>query len=513
MPIKISNQLKKELPKDETEGIEEFLWTKYKACHLCNKNFNRSTDIIEADHDEPTAEGGKTTRNNLWLAHKKCNAFKRNNPSIFVRPFLQFEAFLESKPVNVKYGECLEFFKINPTQSYLEKKGDTAMLHLPNVNQVQAHIFEESVDTVKTSYCYVEIPRSAIFNDEECQPRVIKPKQVWAIFNDLHINPLYEAPGCRVENLNAKGDIRILMFDGQHKTIACWLLERKSIVVKLYLDLNKTAANQLVNSIQGRIKKLPLSALEQAVKLSDEWKDLFDEYQQNSGEDASEQGFIDYLPATQRNRAKTALKASFVERLIKNEDLEILDYIDGISKIKENEDFLIKEATIKTKIFDRLLYTSPLKNKGQEGADLREREQKNILKLLNFFVTEALEPKATKRNSIEILRVERMTYQASLSYISDLLKRTVRQVCSIDSEEQALMEKEISDPEWSRISSSIKRLVDHPLWTCDLKASKKLKQFEDALLKNQNFTDSFKNLGLTVGYLVNADSLSENWNK
>jgi len=510
MAIKISSALKKKLPPDQVQGLEDFLWSKYKKCHLCSKSFNRTTDLIEADHDDPTAEGGAQSRENLWLAHKKCNAFKKNFPSILVRPFLEFEAFLESKPVNIKYGECLEHFSIKPVSLYGEKQKNKFTVHLPTNEIVTLTPFEEKVRNKKFEYAYVELPKNSIFNDEECQPRVIKIKQVWAIFNDLHINPLYEAPGCRLESSD-DGNYKILMFDGQHKTIANWLLDRKTIVVKLYMNMNRTEANQLVNSIQSRIQKLPLSALEQAVKLSDEWKDLFQNYEQESGEKASEAGFIKFVQASQRLRATAALKASFIDRLIKNEDLLILEYVEGISRLEENMKFLIKETTIKTKVFDKLIFSKPLSTSGQDGADLRDREQKNIIRLLNLFVNEAWEPKGGKRSELEELRLGRMKYQASLQYISEVLKKTVRHICAIDSDERALMDKEISEPNWIKISNAIKNLIDHPIWSCDFELSKKVKFLGDAISGNQNIDEAFKGIGLTVGYLVDADPLSATW--
>ena len=74
-------------------------------------------------------------------------------------------------------------------------------------------------------------------------------------------------------------------------------------------------------------------------------------------------------------------------------DLQILEYVEGISRSEENKNFLIKETTLKTKVFDKLIYSKPLNTAGQEGADLREREQKNIIRMLNSFINEAWEPK------------------------------------------------------------------------------------------------------------------------
>ena len=69
------------------------------------------------------------------------------------------------------------------------------------------------------------------------------------------------------------------MFDGQHKTVANWLMGRDTVVAKIYLNLEEVQAIELVNSIQAKIKKLPLSAFELAAKMSDEWQTHWQRYE------------------------------------------------------------------------------------------------------------------------------------------------------------------------------------------------------------------------------------------
>src|SRR4051812_24689443 len=92
--IRISKKIKDALPAEEVEGLEEFLWDKSAGqCHLCDREMNRATDDIEPDHDHPDAEGGATTRDNLYLSHQACNRAKRNYPTVDVRPWLKLKAF------------------------------------------------------------------------------------------------------------------------------------------------------------------------------------------------------------------------------------------------------------------------------------------------------------------------------------------------------------------------------------------------------------------------------------
>ena len=116
------------------------------------------------------------------------------------------------------------------------------------------------------------MPQVAIFSDQAVQPRTIRDTHVWAIYSDIMKNPLHEPPSLRIEPQGTSGKVSLLMFDGQHKTVANWLMGRDTVVAKIYLNLEEVQAIELVNSIQAKIKKLPLSAFELAAKMSDEWQ-------------------------------------------------------------------------------------------------------------------------------------------------------------------------------------------------------------------------------------------------
>jgi hypothetical protein len=265
MPIKISKQLRERLPENERADIEEWLRIKSNGvCFLCAQQLNEAAEKLVADHDDPAAEDGKTERNNLNLVHDRCNAFKKNNASIDVMSYLKFKAFLDSKGGLVKYGGTLEHFGVAlaPCELTVDKKGETATFKFSDGSVRTAAVHTERNKKRKYASVFVDVPAVNLYNDDECQPRNIKLSQVWSIFLDLLINPLHEAPGCRQVQIGNGKMVQLLMFDGQHKTIASWLSGRDRIVVKIYLDLPKEGAIELVNSVQSRIKKLPLSPFE-----------------------------------------------------------------------------------------------------------------------------------------------------------------------------------------------------------------------------------------------------------
>ena len=246
-------------------------------------------------------------------AHQSCNRAKRNYPTVDVRPWLKLKAFAHERGSVVKYSDLYDHFGYSPKESFIERDPSAMEVawHFPDGQIVWSRVFRET-DGRDVSYesTFVDVPREAIFNDDECQPRSIKIPQAWAIYADTQNNPLHEPPSCRLIPKQA-GRVELAMFDGQHKSVAMWMHGRSSCVIKIYLDLDKDQTIRLVGSIQSRIKKLPLSSFEHAMKMGEEWSSRALEYEESVGaESASEAGLIAWLPPQDRKRARMPLKPS-----------------------------------------------------------------------------------------------------------------------------------------------------------------------------------------------------------
>ncbi|HMO53548.1 MAG TPA: hypothetical protein PJ994_03515, partial [Tepidiformaceae bacterium] len=269
----------------------------------------------------------------------------------------------------------------------ISDRGDTVCFEFSNGSKCEVPVFSEKNEKGTFRYCYVDAPRDALFNDN-VQPRSVKPNHLWLIYYDLHVNPLYEAPGCRV--ISEDGKSRVVMFDGQHKSIAAWMLGRESVVVKVYLEMTRDQAVYLVNSIQSKIGKLPLSPFELAAKMSEEWQAKMAEYEDAvSLEHASEKGFIDWLPSPERRRGKEALRAAIMDDVLSNADFAFKSLVKGQG---DSGDLLITENVLKTKVLDRLLVLDPLERPAEEGRTLRAREATNVTRVLNSLVQKVFDP-------------------------------------------------------------------------------------------------------------------------
>jgi hypothetical protein len=516
MPIKISTALINKLPEEQRDGLEEFLWTKSGGhCFLCEQDLHRASEPIEADHDLPEASGGANSRENLNLAHVDCNRAKRAAKSVDIRPYLKLSGYIRRKGGYVKYGDLTDHFDLSPSPSIVTYDGGSVTFEFPDDSVREVPTFSEETPRGDSfRYTFVDVPRNAVFNDDDVQPRTIKLAQIWAIYQDLQANPLHEPPGCRLAAVNGQAThYQLVMFDGQHKTTAAWMRGSDRVMVKVYLDLETPDAVRLVNSIQAKIKKLPLSPFELAAKLSDEWANKLSEYQEDVGaEEASEQGFLAWLPKEEQARGKQAFRAALVQNILalSSDDLRFLEYVRRAGS--RDADLSITENTFKSKVLERLLHLNPLAEVAAEADVLRTREKDNVVRALNNLTDLAFEPAegAVELSDREQERVRRMSYQSALAYIATLLKELYRQVLVVD-QERALFEREPTDAEWQQIVRGIERLVDHPVWNAKFDASQKMRDLEQALSKNQDAKKSFGGIGLKLAYLVGAEELGSDW--
>lgn len=509
--INISATLINKLPKHERDDVAEVLWTKSAGkCFLCEAPLKRASESIEADHDIPESESGPTTLSNLNLAHAECNRAKRASPTVDVRPYLRLAVFIKAQGGFVRYAECLKHFSLSPAGTHLERKGDQVAFAFSDGSERSVPLFKESLPAGKKNepgkkftFVFVDVPRSAIFNDDKCQPRTIKLGHVWLIYTDLQRNPLHEPPGCRLEP--TKGGLqRLLMFDGQHKTVASWMRGNERIVVKVYLDLDQASAIELVNSIQSKIKKLPLSPFELVAKMADEWANKVALYEEEVGSsEASEAGFIGWLGGMERRRGKQAFEAALMRDVMDAEDLRFRRYVIPAGSRKPTAS--ITENVFKTKVLQSLIYLKPLTEKAANtGGAMRARELANIVSSLNAFTDLAFEPQHDAEMSAEESeRMRRLSYQSSLAQVSALIKSLYRHHLVRDDDQ--VMMAEPTSGQWDQIGKGIERIVEHPIWKVDLSHSAKTRDVEQALAKNQDARRAFNVVGLNLGYVVTGE--------
>ena len=517
MALRISAKLKKAIQdelKIEKSEVEDHVWNqKDQHCFLCSAALNRSSDSIELDHDLAAAEGGDDSFSNLNLTHTECNRYKRNHSTFDVRPHLQFKRFWEAKSGAVNFREVLGFYDIKAEDIFLKVDTNKQVVKIEQPSgKSTSQIFKENVDGKDQLFCFVKLDVSVVENDDEIQPRNIKLNHLLSIASDLQRNPLHEQPACRIVGSGDKK--RMLMFDGQHKTVANLINGNQSLVFKIYLNIETPEAIHLVNSIQSRIKKLPLTPFELATKMSDEFARKLETYEQEEGStDVSEDGFVKWLDAAERSRAKKGIESAVIDRIISDDNLEFSGIIERQGRKKDNK-VLIKEGSFQKNVLKILLYTKPLSDqyKGEVMKIARERESRNVIRLLNLVYDRGFVAQADKDPVREESRIQKLRYQGSLSYMSKVFKQLGSRLVMPLNDDTTFFEREFSDENWASMAEYVDNFFSHPVWITDLsKSGRKGKAVEEALSKNQNIEEAFRNVSLTPGYCGGLDKVPSTW--
>ncbi|WP_370234453.1 HNH endonuclease signature motif containing protein [Brevundimonas sp.] len=508
MPIKISAKLRAAIADQnalDREDVEEALVLKSGGvCWLCDHELNVASDDIEVDHDTSVDEGGTEVLSNMNLSHTECNRFKRAHSSRDVRNLLRFKRFYTSAGGSIDYTKALEFFGVSPKPSRLELSKGTIKFHLPDGSTQSVPLFSASHGGSSFEYCFVSLPIESIFNDDDVQPRLIKLNHAFSIAFDLAKNPLHEAPAARITG-QSNGLVKISMFDGQHKAIASWLQGESKLVFKVYTNISREQATKLVNSIQSKIKKLPLTPFELASKLSDEYADKLDIYEGIVGEDnVSEEGFVNWLPAAQRASAKKEIEAAVLKDIADDSGLLITEIVEMRGRAVPVR-WKITETTFQNKALKELAFTKPLPSHPYKGALMqaaRVRERQTIVRCLNLLFEKVYADLDASSSASETERARRMSYQGALLYAAKLIKKIVTNRVVPTSEDLAFIEKAPSEEQWAAIVQAVERLATHPVWTADFESGDKMRAVHEALTKNQNVEVALKDVDLTPSYCL-----------
>ena len=507
----ISKALIKRLPSEEqgdVAGIVSLFMAKQGAiCALCDGIINENNDDLALDHIVPESDDGPTSLANLQLTHASCNHAKRNSDNGDIRPYLRLRRFINDSSGNLNYSGLQPHFGISPKESTIRREAPNQLGYsIPGVVKKQhAPVFRDILGNGDiVDYCFIEVTRDTIFNDESVQPRNIKLEHLNSIFLDLYRNPLHEPPSCRCDLSSPK--TKILMFDGQHKTVANWMRGRNTIVIKLYLDLSEESAIHLVNSIQAKIKKLTLSAFELAAKMADEFKNALNAYESGlpNESSASEAGFIAWLPTDTRNRGKSALASAVISSVLDSEELTL-------KKFTETRGTLVTftETTIKNKILGPLLYTKPLTVPSQESSDAREAEVYNAIRIVNRVMTKVFDLADDEELTPQLrLRASRMSYTQALQFVFTLCRQIYAHNVII-SPSTAIMGKRPTTEQWIAIERSIDEVIDHLIWTAPDDSNDYIKPILNRLKNNEEVTSLMDGVALSLADVVVGLNKSE----
>lgn len=439
-------------------------------CYLCGDPIDFFKDSIEGDHIDP--DGGSRPEN-ICLTHKKCNARKRDLPIGLAKKLfdlLRFSRIYNDLP---SFDDALDtFVGVNRrpiTQEYFEEGGNDYIMINFGESLVKTPIYSDPSSKIK--YCFCEVPIKNLFNDEDVQPRKITYTHVWKMLLDFTRHPIHEPSSLRLVTDPDTSTAKLMLCDGQHKALAQILLGRPSIPAKLYIDPDIHLIRTLIDTIQNRIKKLPLYPSIVMEKLSAIYSVEWERYRNETEPPYTEKRFIRAFRSDEQKIVKNHLiEAIYSAVLFGETDAEkhrILKYIES-EKRRVGPDKILSMNLFKKTLLKNFVFQKPCDYPVGTEADLRLTEVINLRKFLDLFVDVFFEEPLGIVKEIDN-KMRRIFKSGSVRAWVTILQSAINNRLSVLDvrEMNKTFSRNVADENWEGIKAILQRLEQHPIWNDD----------------------------------------------
>ena len=463
--LKFSKSMAAKLPpveKSDQEGGLQKLWDKALGkCALCDFPLPADENSIEIDHILPESDGGPTEISNLQLAHKSCNRSKRSLPNNVAIPIIKMQAWCKTQS-NPSFDDILTQYNITPKNVEMIIHNEIPTLKFDSGDIVGSQIQTDPTSGVK--YFFAEVPVDYIHNDIDVQPRMVQHSHVRKIMMSLSKGPLHEPSNVRA--INVSGDVfKLLQFDGQHKATAQIAMNRKTVQMKIYIEISVPMANELVITIQKDVKKKALSQSDTMAKLNDVMGELLDNYVVPKGQTRTEKGFIESLPNAKQTSTKNLLFANLVGLIANNDTNKLFEYYQQPYDKKKDP---VKDSIVMAKIIKPLLESTLLETDMDDvSVYMRDEERTNILWILDCIYEEIIKDNWINQaasTTATAAKVKNFFQQSGLH----MMMPTFKQLLTIgvtSSPEGSYILKKWSQNEKTNVQNMFKAIFQNSVWS------------------------------------------------
>lgn len=463
--LKFSKTMAGKLPpaeKSDQPASLQKLWDKALGkCSLCDFPLPSDEKSIEIDHILPEADGGPTEVSNLQLTHKSCNRSKRSLPNNVAIPIIKLQAWCKTKS-NPSFDDVLNRYNIAPKNVEISIDKDIPTLKFDSGDVVGSQIHTDPTSGVK--YFFAEVPVDYIHNDVDVQPRMVQHTHVRKIMMSLSKGPLHEPSNVRAQKVS--GDVyKLLQFDGQHKATAQIAMNRKTVQMKVYMEISVATANDLVITIQKDVKKKALSQSDTMAKLNDVMGELLDNYVVAKGQIRTEKGFIESLPNAKQTDTKNLLINNLIGLIANNDTNKLFEYYQPPYDKKTDP---VKDSIVMTRIIKPLIEKDMLETDMDDvSVYMRDEERNNIIWILDCIYEEVIKDnwinQAAHTTSTEA-KVRNFFQQAGLYMMMDIFPDLLK-IGVTPSADGSYLLKTWSQQEKDNVQKMFKAIFKNSVWS------------------------------------------------
>lgn len=453
--------------------LKEIVTKAHGSCYLCGDPIDFEKDSIEGDHidaDDPN----RNRPENICLTHKKCNARKRDLPLSLAKKLFQLLRFSEKYQDLPSFDNVLDDFVGTNRRPIIYticqgSRNERISINFGDSNSVDIPLYLDSASGIK--YCFCEVPINNLFNDEDAQPRKITYGHVWKMLLDFTKHPVHEPSSLRLVTDPDTSTAKLKLCDGQHKALAQILLDRNFIPAKIYVDPDIHLIRTLIDTIQNRIRKLPLYPSIVMEKLSVIYSTEWERYCQDTEPPYTESRFINSFRSDQQaNVKKNLLEAIYMSILhgkTDSEEHKILKFVESVKR-RVGTDKIMSMNLFKKTLLKNFVFQKPCDFPVGDTTDLRLNEVANMRKFLDIFVDVFFEDDLGIKKEIDN-KMKRIFKSGSIRSWVTVFQSAINNrlsVLDVRHMDKPFLRK-ISNGNWVGIQSILQRLEQHPIWDDD----------------------------------------------
>lgn len=468
--------------------LEKTLWENQGGvCFISQKAIDIEIDKIDIDHIIPTRDKGKDEPGNFALTLEHYNRSKQASDLRVARVMARLESIREqadSDDRGVNLNDVLKSYG-GAALPLSAKINDGSLTYVDEgQNKIVLALHTDKLSGMK--YFFINAPIAAVFHDDKINPRPIG-SSIRGLIEEFHKGrpQLHIALGWL--NSAELPDMKINLFDGQHKVAAQVLLGATELPVRVFVDPNFDVLLTTNFNAGTTLRQVAFDKSVQRRLGSHMLRDRIERYQTEKGLssdnfDFSEKDLIEYFKGEQKS-VKRYILDNARDAITHSENNRLRDYIEIAGKSTEKPfSYSAIEKTIYSKFISTLVLETPWNYKVDVDENPRSIEINQISRLMSIIAetiyigkyddergTSKIENLIQKGEDIpdNHLRAFRMAKEEILYCWIEYIASVVEQhflFAGRPINKEKLFQYQFADSLWNNISTFIKNLANLKIW-------------------------------------------------
>jgi hypothetical protein len=479
------------LSKDDRKQLEQQLWSQQSGkCFISEEPIDLALEEVDIDHVIPMRDNGKDDPSNFALTLSHYNRSKLAADLRIARVLARFEKIkktADSDDRGANLNDVLKAFGGGTTEIRMKiEGGSVSYVANPSAGSrpVNVPLHEDKLSGFR--YFFTTLPIEAIHHDERINPRPIGANVRGLVEEFFKQRPQLHVALGWIETPFLP-DVRVRVFDGQHKAAAQILLGVREIPLRVFVDPDEERLLTANTNAGTTLRQVAFDKSVQRRLGSSILLDRIAHFRQEKGfasdfEEFSERALVEHFKGEQRAMVRYVLDG-VRDSITHAPSNKLRDFVEYAGKSSEKPfSYSAIERTFYSKFIYGTMLETPWNYRADVGENPRELEKDQIIRLMSLIAekiyigkyddeigTRRLENKVQDGEDVpEVhLRAFRMAKEeilhAWLSYAGKAIEHYFLYAGKVIDNEK-LFQYPFPEQLWANISNFIDNLARMPMW-------------------------------------------------